>query len=99
MGVLCAIAAAISTARLNAATNAQGELDELYTIAAAVIGGTCLPAASARSPAPCSAPSSCSRCSPAWCCSASTRPFQRIVVGVVLVVAVWLDTVYRARAR
>lgn len=37
MGVLCAVAAAISTARLNAATNAQGELDELYTIAAAVI--------------------------------------------------------------
>jgi D-xylose transport system permease protein len=26
-------------------------------------------------------------------------PFQRIVVGVVLVVAVWLDTVYRARAK
>lgn len=42
MGILCAIAAAISTARLNAATNAQGELDELYTIAAAVIGGTSL---------------------------------------------------------
>ncbi len=42
MGALCAIAAAISTARLNAATNAQGTLDELYTIAAAVIGGTSL---------------------------------------------------------
>src|SRR3546814_12323400 len=42
MGRLCAVAAAISTARLNAATNAQGELDELYTIAAAVIGGTSL---------------------------------------------------------
>ena len=26
-------------------------------------------------------------------------PFQRIVVGMVLVVAVWLDTVYRARAK
>lgn len=26
-------------------------------------------------------------------------PFQRIVVGVVLVVAVWLDTIYRARAK
>ncbi|MDH3234752.1 MAG: sugar ABC transporter permease, partial [Alphaproteobacteria bacterium] len=42
MGVLCAIASAISTARLNAATNAQGTLDELFTIAAAVIGGTSL---------------------------------------------------------
>ena len=26
-------------------------------------------------------------------------PFQRIVVGMVLVVAVWLDTIYRARAK
>src|SRR3546814_338772 len=34
MGMLCAVAAAISTARLNAATNAQGALDELYTTAA-----------------------------------------------------------------
>ena len=32
----------ISTARLNAATNAAGTLDELYVIAAAVIGGTSL---------------------------------------------------------
>ena len=42
MGGLCAIAAAISSARLNAATNALGTLDELYVIAAAVIGGTSL---------------------------------------------------------
>ena len=34
--------AAISTARLDAATNAQGTLDELYVIAATVIGGTSL---------------------------------------------------------
>ena len=26
-------------------------------------------------------------------------PLQRIVVGAVLVLAVWLDTVYRARAK
>ena len=42
MGVLAAISAAISSARLNAATNALGTLDELYVIAAAVIGGTSL---------------------------------------------------------
>jgi len=42
MGMLCAIAGAISTARLNASTNAQGTLDELLVIAAAVIGGTSL---------------------------------------------------------
>ena len=42
MGVLVGISACISTARLNAATNAAGTLDELYVIAAAVIGGTSL---------------------------------------------------------
>jgi D-xylose transport system permease protein len=41
-GCAVGIASAISTARLNAATNAQGTLDELYVIAAAVIGGTSL---------------------------------------------------------
>ena len=42
MGVLCAISASISSARLNSATNALGQFDELYVIAAAVIGGTSL---------------------------------------------------------
>ena len=42
MGGLAALGAAIATARLNAATNALGTLDELYVIAAAVIGGTSL---------------------------------------------------------
>ena len=40
MGVLCGVAGAVASARLNAATNSLGTLDELYTIAAAVIGGT-----------------------------------------------------------
>ncbi len=40
MGVLCAIAGAVATARLNAATNALGTHYELYVIAATVIGGT-----------------------------------------------------------
>ena len=42
MGVLCAISASISSARLNSATNALGRFNELYVIAAAVIGGTSL---------------------------------------------------------
>jgi D-xylose transport system permease protein len=39
MGLLAAIAGAISIARLNAATNSEGTLAELLVIAAAVIGG------------------------------------------------------------
>ena len=42
MGVLIAIAAVVSIARLNAGTNSLGTGMELYVIAAAVIGGTAL---------------------------------------------------------
>ncbi|MDB5657440.1 MAG: sugar transporter permease [Cypionkella sp.] len=42
MGLLSGIAAVIASARLNAATNALGTLDELYVIASAVVGGTSL---------------------------------------------------------
>ena len=42
MGILVAIAAAVQTARLNAAVSGLGQLSELYVIAAAVIGGTSL---------------------------------------------------------
>ena len=40
MGVLCAVSAAIQTARLNAAVTNLGVQNELDVIAAAVIGGT-----------------------------------------------------------
>ena len=41
-GLLCAIAAVVTTARLNAGTSSTGELLELSAIAAAVIGGVSL---------------------------------------------------------
>jgi D-xylose transport system permease protein len=40
MGVLCALAAAIASARLNGSTLDVGQSYELYVIAAAVVGGT-----------------------------------------------------------
>ena len=40
MGILCALAAAIASARLNGATLDVGQSYELYVIAAAVVGGT-----------------------------------------------------------
>lgn len=42
MGFLAALSGAVSIARRNAATNAEGTLAELLVIAAAVIGGTSL---------------------------------------------------------
>lgn len=99
MGVLCAIAAAISTARLNAATNAQGELDELYTIAAAVIGGTSLAGGVGTIAGAMLGALVMQSLQSGMVLVGIDTPFQRIVVGVVLVVAVWLDTIYRARAK
>lgn len=99
MGALCAIAAAISTARLNAATNAQGELDELYTIAAAVIGGTSLAGGTGTIAGAMLGAFVMQSLQSGMVLLGIDSPFQRIVVGLVLVVAVWLDTVYRARAK
>ncbi|MEX0667796.1 MAG: sugar ABC transporter permease, partial [Acidimicrobiia bacterium] len=42
MGILAAISAAVSIARLNAGVSGLGTLNEIYVIAAAVIGGTSL---------------------------------------------------------
>ncbi|OJU03034.1 MAG: sugar ABC transporter permease [Rhizobium sp. 63-7] len=99
MGVLCAIASAISTARLNAATNAQGELDELYTIAAAVIGGTSLAGGTGTIAGAMLGALVMQSLQSGMVLLGIDTPFQRIVVGVVLVMAVWLDTIYRARAK
>ncbi|MCF6367538.1 sugar ABC transporter permease [Rhizobium halophilum] len=99
MGMLAAIAAAISTARLNAATNAQGELDELYTIAAAVIGGTSLSGGMGTIAGAMLGALVMQSLQSGMVLLGIDTPLQRIVVGAVLVLAVWLDTVYRARAK
>ncbi|WP_337269067.1 sugar ABC transporter permease [Oryzifoliimicrobium ureilyticus] len=99
MGILCAIAGAISTARLNAATNAQGTLDELYTIAAAVIGGTSLAGGTGTIAGAMLGALVMQSLQSGMVLAHVDTPLQSIVVGAVLVVAVWLDTVYRARAK
>jgi len=99
MGALCAIAAAISTARLNAATNAQGTLDELYTIAAAVIGGTSLAGGVGTIAGAMLGAIVMQSLNSGMVLLGLDTPLQSIVIGIVLVVAVWLDTVYRARAK
>jgi D-xylose transport system permease protein len=99
MGMLCAVAAAISTARLNAATNAQGELDELYTIAAAVIGGTSLAGGMGTIAGAMLGALVMQSLQSGMVLVGIDSPLQCIVFGVALVTAVWLDTVYRARAK
>lgn len=97
MGILCAIAGAISTARLNASTNAQGTLDELLVIAAAVIGGTSLGGGIGTIVGAMIGAVVMQSLQSGMVLLGVDAPFQNVVVGVVLVLAVWLDGVYRRR--
>jgi D-xylose transport system permease protein len=99
MGALVAISAAISTARLNAATNALGTLDELYVIAAAVIGGTSLSGGVGTVAGAMLGALVMQSLQSGMVLMGIDSPLQSIVVGLVLVFAVWLDTLYRRRAK
>lgn len=99
MGALAAIGAAISTARLNSATNAQGTLDELYVIAAAVIGGTSLSGGSGTIAGAMVGALVMQSLQSGMVLMRVDTPYQNIVVGIVLVFAVWIDTVYRKRIK
>lgn len=98
MGVLCAIAGAISTARLNASTNAQGTLDELLVIAAAVIGGTSLGGGIGTIVGAMIGAVVMQSLQSGMVLLGVDAPFQNVVVGIVLVLAVWLDGLYRRRS-
>lgn len=99
MGCLCAIAASISSARLNAATNAMGTLEELYVIAAAVIGGTSLSGGVGTIVGAMIGALVMQSLQSGMVLMGLDSPLQSIVVGIVLVFAVWLDTLYRNRAQ
>lgn len=99
MGMLASISAAISTARLNAATNAQGTLDELLVIAAAVIGGTSLGGGIGTIAGAMIGAVLMQSLASGMVLLGVDTPLQNIVVGMVLVVAVWLDTLYRSRLK
>jgi D-xylose transport system permease protein len=97
MGVLCAISAAISSARLNAATNALGTLQELYVIAAAVIGGTSFAGGIGTIPGAILGALVMQSLQSGMVLLGIDAPLQNIVIGVVLVFAVGIDSFYRRR--
>jgi D-xylose transport system permease protein len=99
MGLLVSISAAISTARLNAATNAMGTLDELLVIAAAVIGGTSLSGGIGTVAGAMLGAVLMQSLATGMILLGVDTPLQNIVVGAVLVLAVWLDTMYRKRVK
>jgi D-xylose transport system permease protein len=99
MGLLAAIAGAVSIARLNAATNSEGTLTELLVIAAAVIGGTSLAGGVGTVAGAMLGALLMQSLQSGMVLLGVDTPLQSIVVGAVLVVAVGLDIIYRRRRR
>ena len=98
MGLLAATAGAVSIARLNAATNSEGTLAELLVIAASVIGGTSLAGGVGTVAGAMLGAVLMQSLQSGMVLLGVDTPLQSIVVGVVLVLAAWLDTAYRRRA-
>jgi D-xylose transport system permease protein len=94
MGMLSGLAAVVASARLNSATNALGTLDELYVIAAAVIGGTSLAGGVGTIYGAILGALVMQSLQSGMVLIGFDAAIQRIVVGLVLVLAVYLDNVY-----
>jgi D-xylose transport system permease protein len=99
MGALVGVSSVISSARLNAATNALGLFNELYVIAAAVIGGTSLAGGVGTIYGAMLGALLMQSIISGMSLLNLPTAYQSIVVGVVLVVAVWLDQVYSRRVK
>ncbi|MGC2239431.1 MAG: sugar ABC transporter permease [Acidimicrobiia bacterium] len=97
MGILVGIAAAVSVARLNAATSGLGTGAELYVIAAAVIGGTSLTGGIGTVSGAMLGALVMQSLQSGMVLMRVDAPLQDIVVGIVLVVAVAVDVTFRRR--
>jgi D-xylose transport system permease protein len=98
MGVLCAISAAIQTARLNAAVTNLGVQNELDVISAAVIGGTSFAGGIGTIPGAILGAVVMQSLRSGMLLLNVDSPSQDVVVGIVLVAAVGLDAFLRRRA-
>ncbi len=98
MGILVAISAAVSIARLNAAVSGLGTLNELYVIAAAVVGGTSLSGGIGTIPGAILGALIMQSLQSGMVLIGVGAPVQDVALGVVLVMAVAVDTIYRRRS-
>ena len=98
MGALTGLSAVIASARLGAVDVGLGTLDELRVIAAAVIGGTALSGGFGTIYGAVIGALIMQSLQSGMASVGVDAPLQSIVVGVVLVFAVWVDIVYRRRA-
>lgn len=97
MGLLAAVSGCIESARLDSATNVLGQFEELYVIAAAVIGGTSLAGGVGTIYGALIGALVIQSLQSGMVLLGFDSAFQEMVVGVVLVGAVGIDTLYRRR--
>ena len=98
MGVLCALAAAIASARLNGATLDIGQTYELYVIAAAVIGGTSFAGGIGTIAGAVLGAFVLQSLAYGLSFMGVNSPGQNVVAGIVLILAVGFDTINRRRS-
>jgi len=97
MGALTAIAGVIASARLGSAGSSLGELDELRVIAAAVIGGTALAGGVGTIYGAILGAFIMQALVSGMGMVGVDAPLQNMIVGGVLILAVWIDILYRRR--
>jgi D-xylose transport system permease protein len=94
MGLLCSVAAVITTARLNAGANSMGSLAELNVIAAAVIGGTSLAGGQGTITGAILGAVIMQSLDSGMVLLGISSAMRQVVIGAVLILAVWFDVVY-----
>ncbi len=97
MGFLCALSGVVASARLASHANDIGTLDELRVIAAAVIGGTALSGGIGTIYGAILGALVMQSLQSGMAMVGVDAPLQNMVVGAVLVFAVWIDIQYRKR--
>ncbi len=97
MGILCALAAAVASARLNGSTLDVGVSYELYVIAAAVVGGTSFAGGIGSIPGAVLGAFVMQSLAYGLSFMGVNSPGQNVVAGIVLILAVGFDTYNRRR--
>jgi len=99
MGVLVGVSSVVTSARLNAATNSLGQLNELYVIAAVVIGGTSLAGGIGSIYGAMIGALLMQSLQSGMTLLNVDAAYRDIVVGTVLVAAVFVDQLYRRNVK
>ncbi len=99
MGFLVGVSSIIASARLKSATGNLGQIDELYVIAAAVIGGTSLAGGAGTIYGALIGALVMQSLYSGMVLIGSDAALNSMMVGAVLVIAVYIDTIYRRHAK